>query len=75
MAQLRPLFGWLAQVLPNVITGEYYLTDVIGMACQASKNPKDAAAEINFLVAESATAFLGVNSQQQRSVVEDLMRK
>lgn len=66
MAQTKPLFDWLAQVEPNTITGEYYLTDVIAWASRSQ-------VLVHHLVADKWQCFLGVNSQKQRSVVEDLM--
>lgn len=77
VAQLRPLFFWLAQVRPNHITGEYYLTDVIKMACAGvggSHGVPRGSAKLHYLVAESAEAFLGINSPKQRVVVEHIMQ-
>lgn len=77
VAQLRHLFLWLEQVRPNQITGEYYLTDVIKMACTGvGQHHKDArgSGKVHYLVAESAEAFLGINSPKQRAQVEHIMQ-
>jgi bifunctional UDP-N-acetylglucosamine pyrophosphorylase/glucosamine-1-phosphate N-acetyltransferase len=61
-AQARVLFDLLAEVQPNNAKGEYYLTDVIGLANAAGKSVRAAFAP--------EEAMMGVNSQGQLAEAE-----
>lgn len=61
-AQSRVLFDLLAEVQPNNAKGEYYLTDIVGLANAAGKSVRAAFAP--------EAAMMGVNSQGQLAEAE-----
>jgi bifunctional UDP-N-acetylglucosamine pyrophosphorylase / glucosamine-1-phosphate N-acetyltransferase len=63
----RLLKAWLARVKPHNSQGEYYLTDVIGMAVKERIAVKP-------LIARAAAEVLGVNDKAQLSQLESSWR-
>jgi bifunctional UDP-N-acetylglucosamine pyrophosphorylase / glucosamine-1-phosphate N-acetyltransferase len=63
----RQLRGWLAQLRANNAQGEYYLTDVIGMAVKQQ-------VAVNPLLAADANEVLGVNDKAQLAQLESVCR-
>ena len=68
MVRLPQLFSWLSDVEPNAITGEYYLTDIMAMAYRTSPH------RTHLLVTDQPNRFLGVNSEEQKKTLENLMK-
>ncbi len=66
-ADAKTLFELLAQVQPNNAKGEYYLTDVIGLANQAGKTVA--------AVFSPEEATMGVNSQGQLAEAEAIWQR
>lgn len=66
MAKAGDLFRYLDKLSPNNAQGEYYLTDIISIA--NSENEK-----VQTFVTENWKSFMGVNTPEQKAVMEDFM--
>ena len=57
----------LPEIKSNNAQGEYYLTDIVGVA-------HDTRLPVGVTVGESADEFIGINSREQLEAVEEMMR-
>jgi len=58
----------LQEIRPNNVQGEFYLTDIIGIAHKEKKS-------IGVMVSKDIDEFIGVNTHQHLKTAEDIMRK
>lgn len=59
---------FLPQVKINPVSGEYYLTDLIELACAENLN-------VSTLAADNTDCWFGVNTREQLAEADELMRK
>jgi bifunctional UDP-N-acetylglucosamine pyrophosphorylase / glucosamine-1-phosphate N-acetyltransferase len=62
MVRAASLFGWLSQLRPNNAAGEYYLTDIIGLAAAEGKQCR--------VVTAPAAELAGINTRAQLAQAE-----